>query len=124
MSPSATKQRKQRTLAVEQLEDKDLLTAFLGIDFNGATRTEISSMCRQVSCNRDLQNSTSGAPSFLGTFSALNGSYSRYSFLDFDNNGRRSGIDRRQFTYAMHIPERRLDDNRRNQSDRRTKPRT
>jgi len=41
----------------------------------------------------------------------------------FDNHGRRSGIDRRQFTYAVHIPERRLDENRRDQSDRRSKPR-
>jgi len=41
----------------------------------------------------------------------------------FDNNGRRSGADRRQFTYAVHIPERRMDQNRRAMTDRRLKPR-
>jgi hypothetical protein len=40
-----------------------------------------------------------------------------------DNSGRRSGADRRQFSYAVHIPERRMDDNRRNMDDRRHKPR-
>ena len=40
-----------------------------------------------------------------------------------DNHGRRCGADRRQFSYAMHIPERRMDDNRRDMSDRRNKPR-
>ncbi|MCG6909002.1 MAG: hypothetical protein LJE94_02625 [Deltaproteobacteria bacterium] len=41
-----------------------------------------------------------------------------------DNHGRRSGIDRRQFSYAAHIPERREDqDNRRSTDDRRAKPR-
>ena len=41
----------------------------------------------------------------------------------FDNHGRRSGADRRQFTYAVHIPERRVDENRRLTTDRRLKPR-
>ncbi|MEN8245640.1 MAG: hypothetical protein ABFS43_12145 [Thermodesulfobacteriota bacterium] len=41
----------------------------------------------------------------------------------FDNHGRRSGADRRQFTYAVHIPERRMDQNRRSMSDRRLKQR-
>jgi len=41
----------------------------------------------------------------------------------FDNHGRRSGADRRQFSYDMHIPERRMDQNRRNMMDRRDKPR-
>ena len=36
-----------------------------------------------------------------------------------DNGGRRSGIDRRQFLYAGHIPERRAGENRRNRLDRR-----
>ena len=42
---------------------------------------------------------------------------------NFDNHGRRSGADRRQFSYAVHIPERRVDQNRRETSDRRLKPR-
>lgn len=37
-----------------------------------------------------------------------------------DNGGRRSGYDRRQFSYSDHIPERRANDDRRNGMDRRT----
>ena len=36
-----------------------------------------------------------------------------------DNGGRRSGIERRRFSYADHIPERRSGDERRVASDRR-----
>jgi len=36
-----------------------------------------------------------------------------------DNGGRRSGLDRRQFTYAVHIPERRSGKERRSGVDRR-----
>lgn len=36
-----------------------------------------------------------------------------------DNSGRRSGVDRRAFSYAMHIPERRFGEDRRNDFDRR-----
>ena len=41
-----------------------------------------------------------------------------------DNGGRRSGIDRRQFSYDFHIPERRSGKDRRSGNDRRLKPRT
>ncbi len=37
-----------------------------------------------------------------------------------DNGGRRSGIDRRRFSYSDHIPERRSEGDRRQMSDRRT----
>ena len=46
------------------------------------------------------------------------------SQLAFDNGGRRSGIDRRQFSYAIHIPERRSEEDRRNGLDRRLEART
>ncbi|MCG6909184.1 MAG: hypothetical protein LJE94_03550 [Deltaproteobacteria bacterium] len=36
-----------------------------------------------------------------------------------DNGGRRAGGDRRVFSYAMHIPERRTGDDRRTGTDRR-----
>ena len=36
-----------------------------------------------------------------------------------DNGGRRSGVDRRRYSYASHIPERRSDEDRRNGEDRR-----
>jgi hypothetical protein len=36
-----------------------------------------------------------------------------------DNGGRRLGIDRRQFLYTNHIPDRRLGEDRRTGSDRR-----
>jgi hypothetical protein len=36
-----------------------------------------------------------------------------------DNGGRRSGIDRRQFSYSSHIPERRTNVERRSGADRR-----
>lgn len=38
-----------------------------------------------------------------------------------DNGGRRSGVDRRLFSYSSHIPERRSKDKRRISYDRRTK---
>jgi hypothetical protein len=41
-----------------------------------------------------------------------------------DNGGRRSGEERRQFSYLMHIPERRSGKERRSGFDRRLKPRT
>jgi hypothetical protein len=48
-------------------------------------------------------------------------------FLDkmqlLDNGGRRSGSDRRQFSYAFHIPERRVSADRRSGTDRREVPR-
>jgi len=40
-----------------------------------------------------------------------------------DNGGRRLGIERRQFSYRGHIP-RRSGNDRRNELDRRLKPRT
>jgi len=36
-----------------------------------------------------------------------------------DNGGRRSGVDRRQFSYTDHIPERRAGEDRRSRADRR-----
>ena len=41
-----------------------------------------------------------------------------------DNGGRRSGVDRRQFSYKDHIPERRSGKDRRSGNDRRRKSRT
>jgi hypothetical protein len=41
-----------------------------------------------------------------------------------DKGGRRSGIDRRQFSYNDHIPERRSGKDRRSGFDRRLKPRS
>ena len=38
-----------------------------------------------------------------------------------DNGGRRSGIERRRFQYAYHIPERRSGQDRRSGFDRRSK---
>ena len=40
-----------------------------------------------------------------------------------DNGGRRTGIDRRQFSFTAHIPERRSGKERRSGLDRRIKPR-
>ncbi len=37
-----------------------------------------------------------------------------------DNGGRRSGIERRRFSYAEHIPERRVGQDRRENGDRRS----
>jgi hypothetical protein len=41
-----------------------------------------------------------------------------------DNGGRRSGIERREFSYTQHIPEQRSGKDRRSGNDRRLKPRT
>ena len=46
---------------------------------------------------------------------------SRVVFNLTENGGRRSGIDRRQISYAGHIPERRSGRDRRKESDRRSK---
>jgi len=40
-----------------------------------------------------------------------------------DNGGRRSGGDRRKYSYTLHVPERRRGDDRRSVKDRRTTPR-
>jgi hypothetical protein len=40
-----------------------------------------------------------------------------------DNGGRRSGGDRRNYSYTLHIPERRSGKDRRNGEDRRKSPR-
>jgi hypothetical protein len=40
-----------------------------------------------------------------------------------DNGGRRSGVDRRQYSYTLHIPERRSGLERRSGKDRRKKHR-
>ena len=40
-----------------------------------------------------------------------------------DNGGRRSGSERRSYTYSMHIPERRRGEDRRCGDDRRQMPR-
>jgi hypothetical protein len=40
-----------------------------------------------------------------------------------DNGGKRLGLDRRQYSYDKHIPERRSDIDRRSKLDRRLKPR-
>ena len=45
------------------------------------------------------------------------------SDISHDNGGRRSGIERRQFSYDKHIPERRSGRDRRSGFDRRLKPR-
>ena len=46
------------------------------------------------------------------------------AYLLPDNDGRRSGIDRRQFSYDFHIPEHRSGKDRRSELDRRQKIRT
>jgi hypothetical protein len=38
-----------------------------------------------------------------------------------DNGGRRLGVDRREFSYTLHIPERRQDEDRRTGPDRRNR---
>ena len=44
--------------------------------------------------------------------------------ISLDNGGRRSGGDRRNYSYTLHIPERRDGNDRRNGEDRRKIPRT
>jgi len=41
-----------------------------------------------------------------------------------DNGGRRTGIQRREFSYTQHIPEQRFGKDRRSENDRRLKSRT
>lgn len=43
--------------------------------------------------------------------------------LSTDNREKRSGLNRRQYSYDKHIPERRSDQDRRSKLDRRLKPR-
>jgi len=44
----------------------------------------------------------------------------RIEMVKSDNEGRRSGVERRLFTYATHIPERRMLTHRRVVKDRRS----
>jgi hypothetical protein len=41
-----------------------------------------------------------------------------------DNGGRRSGLERRNFSYTVHVPERRSGTDRRAHDDRRKTPRS
>ncbi|MGD9262514.1 MAG: hypothetical protein PVG44_18875 [Desulfobacterales bacterium] len=41
----------------------------------------------------------------------------------FDNGGRRSGTERRNYSYSLYIPDRRREKDRRAGKDRRKKPR-
>jgi len=43
--------------------------------------------------------------------------------LKIDNGGRRTGGDRRCFSYSLHLPERRSGEDRRSGKDRRSFPR-
>ena len=43
--------------------------------------------------------------------------------ISSDNGGRRTGGDRRNYSYTLHIPERRKGKDRRNGDDRRKSPR-
>jgi hypothetical protein len=43
--------------------------------------------------------------------------------ISTDNGGRRSGGDRRTYSYTLHVPERRSGDERRESEDRRKAPR-
>jgi hypothetical protein len=43
--------------------------------------------------------------------------------ISVDNGGRRSGGDRRNYSYTLHIPERRSGKERRSGDDRRKSPR-
>ena len=45
------------------------------------------------------------------------------NIIFLDNGGRRSGTDRRRFSYAVHIPERRSSIDRREGLDRRSQQR-
>jgi hypothetical protein len=47
--------------------------------------------------------------------------YAKYKLMD--KGGRRSGGDRRKFTYSFHLPERRENTDRRKANDRRRFPR-
>ena len=52
------------------------------------------------------------------------GKYKGMSHILHDNGGRRSGIERREFSYHEYFPERRSGKDRRCGNDRRLKPRT
>ncbi len=49
----------------------------------------------------------------------INGLIDNEIHLFIDNGGRRTGIERRQYTYSGYIPERRVRNDRRNGIDRR-----
>ena len=53
----------------------------------------------------------------------INGSDKLDMQNDLDNHGRRSGGDRRNYSYTLHIPERRKGKDRRDGDDRRKFPR-
>jgi hypothetical protein len=51
----------------------------------------------------------------------MNDTYKK--MISLDNGGRRSGGDRRNYSYTLHIPERRSGKDRRSGEDRRKMPR-
>ena len=60
------------------------------------------------------------SPSDGGSVIASN-PYEKYKMID--NGGRRSGGDRRNYSYSIHLPERRETKDRRDGDDRRRLPR-
>jgi len=77
------------------------------------TRTENSFPCRMET-----------KPKIISPFGYINSDENEVmaSFIR-DNGSARSGLERRQFSYDKHIPERRFGKDRRNGLDRRLKPR-
>jgi hypothetical protein len=64
-------------------------------------------------------------PPFLGTAFDLDLVMSDIDekLNEFDNGGRRSGTERRNYSYSLYIPDRRREKDRRAGKDRRKKPR-
>ena len=86
-----SKARPSTPLRGEPLESRQLMAANLMLDFNGSTHQEIQRLVNTMPTNfASLESTHNLQTSFVGEFSALQhsyGGYSKFDFLDFDDNG-------------------------------------
>ena len=86
------RQPAKRTLDMESMEERKLMTTNVFLDFDGSTQAEVNHACSTFACWRD-RPSSGGMMGFQQGFSLLNGRYRDFSFLDFDGNGRLNSTD-------------------------------
>jgi Ca2+-binding RTX toxin-like protein len=77
---------------MESMEPRQMMAADVYLDFTGATQARVNEACSAFTCWRDRPTS-GGLVGFQQGFSLLNSQYSRFSFLDFDGDGRLNSSD-------------------------------
>jgi Ca2+-binding RTX toxin-like protein len=79
-------------MGMESMEQRKLMAADVYLDFDGATQAQVNEACSAFTCWRDRPRS-GGLVGFQQGFGLLDSQYGRFSFLDFDGNGRLNASD-------------------------------